>query len=152
MLDAEFYQLSYGVNLSWKFRKKFFIVRRGKFPLETLTITHFEHFSLDGVDTLTIKISKQKFFGRVGGSFKLQFANHFIIHQKRSGDVLGLAGYSQSSGPGELTLICRSSWFQHRIFESSFSNSQCCQRKNVDTIHQAAQKTTSYDKDTKFLR
>ena len=48
--------------------------------VETLTITNFEHFSLDGVDTLIIKILKQKFFGRV-------------------------IGYTQSSGPGELTRI-----------------------------------------------
>ena len=51
--------------------------------METLTKRNFEHFSLGGVDTLTIKIQKQKFFGRVGGPFKLKFANHFIIYQKR---------------------------------------------------------------------
>ena len=39
------------------------------------------------------------------GPLNLKFANHFIIYQKRqgtSGDVLGLAGYTQSSGTGEL--------------------------------------------------
>jgi len=39
----------------------------------------------------------------VGGPLKLKFANHFIIHQKRPfRGHLGLAGYTQSSGTGEL--------------------------------------------------
>ena len=71
--------------------------------METLTITNFEHFSLGGVDTPTIRISKRKFFGRVGGSLKLQFANHFIIYQKCPfKGQLSLAGYAQSSVPWEL--------------------------------------------------
>ena len=50
--------------------------------MQTLTTTNFEHFSLGGVETLTIKILKQKFFGRMGGPLKLKFANPFIIYQK----------------------------------------------------------------------
>ena len=58
------------------------------------------------MDTLTIEIFKQKFFGRVGGPLKLKFANHFIIYQKRPfRGLLGLAGYTQSSWTGELRLI-----------------------------------------------
>ena len=39
----------------------------------------------------------------MGGPLKLQFVDHFIIYQSvTSGDVLGLAGYTQSSGTGEL--------------------------------------------------
>ena len=48
MLDALFYQLSYDVNHFWKFRKLFL----GR--VETLTITNYEHFSMGGVETLTI--------------------------------------------------------------------------------------------------
>ena len=76
------------------------------FACKPLTVPNFEHFSLGDVDTLTIKIQKLKFFGRMRGPLNLKFANHFIIYQKLpfEGDVLGLAGYTQSSGPGEL--IC----------------------------------------------
>ena len=55
------------------------------------------------MDTLTVLILKQNFFGRMGGPLKLKFVNHFIIDQKRPlRGHLGLAGYTQSSGTGEL--------------------------------------------------
>ena len=39
----------------------------------------------------------------MGGPLKLKFVNHFIIYQKRPlRGHLGLAGYTQSSGTGEL--------------------------------------------------
>ena len=54
-----------------------------KLTVETLTITNFEHFSLGDVDTLTIKIEKQKFFGRVKffevlSNYNLQIILSFI--------------------------------------------------------------------------
>ena len=72
------------------------------------------------MDTLTIKIWKQKLFGRMGGPLKLKFANHFIIYQKRPfRGLLGLAGYTQSSGTGELTkpknLLNAVEWVQMTI-------------------------------------
>ena len=40
----------------------------------------------------------------MGGPLKLKFVNHFIIYQKRPlRGHLGLAGYTQSSGTGELS-------------------------------------------------
>jgi len=40
----------------------------------------------------------------MGGPLKFKFANHFIIYQKRPlRELLGLAGYTQSSGTGELS-------------------------------------------------
>ena len=49
----------------------------------------------------------------MGGPLKFKFANHFIIYQKRPlRGHLGLAGYTQSSGTGELNislLFCRNS-------------------------------------------
>ena len=39
----------------------------------------------------------------MGGPLKFKFANHFIIYQKTPlRGLLGLAGYTQSSGTGEL--------------------------------------------------
>ena len=39
----------------------------------------------------------------MGGPLKFKFANHFIIYQKSPlRGLLGLAGYTQSSGTGEL--------------------------------------------------
>ena len=52
MLDAQFDQLSCGINHFLKFRK-FFLER-----FDTLTITDFEQFPLSGVETLTIKNQK----------------------------------------------------------------------------------------------
>ena len=44
----------------------------------------------------------------MGGPLKLKFANHFIFYQKRPfRGRLGLAGYSQSSETGELTIKFR---------------------------------------------
>ena len=41
----------------------------------------------------------------MGGPLNLKFANHFVIYQKRPfRGFLGLAGYTQSSGTGELSL------------------------------------------------
>ena len=51
--------------------------------METLTITNFEHFSLGGVDTLTIKISKQIFFLARGGCFKVTICKSFYHLSKR---------------------------------------------------------------------
>ena len=67
------------------FEKKMFIFRSAN-P----NYNKFEHFSLGDVDALTIKIKKQKFFGRMGAPLKLKFANHFIIYQKRPFRALGL--------------------------------------------------------------
>jgi len=40
----------------------------------------------------------------MGGPLKFKFANHFIIYQKRPlRGLLGLTGYTQSSGTGELS-------------------------------------------------
>ena len=69
--------------------------------MQTLTIPNFEHFSLSDVDTLTIKIQELKFLGRMG-SFEFEICKSFYHLSKTSGDVLGLAGYTQSSGTGEL--------------------------------------------------
>ena len=42
----------------------------------------------------------------MGGPLNLKFANLFIIYQKRSlRGRLGLAGYTQSSGTGELMFV-----------------------------------------------
>ena len=64
------------------FEKTFFVVRRGKFPLETLTITNFERFSLVGVDTLTIKIQNKKSLGARGVLLNFNLQIIFIIYQK----------------------------------------------------------------------
>ena len=51
----------------------------------------------------------------MGGPLKLKFVNHFIIYQKRPlRGHLGLAGYTQSSGTGELTYF-------ESIFHTKFS-------------------------------
>ena len=52
----------------------------------------------------------------MGGPLKLKFANHFIIYQKRPlRGHLGLAGYTQSSGTGELKILYQSLWFTSRV-------------------------------------
>ena len=70
------------------FEKLIFIVRRAN-P----KYNKFEHFSWGGVDALTIKISKQKFFGRVGvlQNWNLQIILAFIKNVP-SGDELCLVG------------------------------------------------------------
>ena len=60
---------------------KHFEKKNLQWGVQTLTTTNFEHFSLGGVETLTIKIQKLKFFGYVGGPLKVKFANPFIIYQ-----------------------------------------------------------------------
>ena len=49
----------------------------------------------------------------MGGPLKLKFANHLIIYRKRPlRGLLGLAGYTQSSGTGELI------WYSSSVFVS----------------------------------
>ena len=57
----------------------------------------------------------------MGGPLKLKFVNNFIIYQKRLlRGHLGLAGYTQSSGTGELSFehFLDSTFFD--LFEFSF--------------------------------
>ena len=59
----------------------------------------FRTFFIGGVDSLTIKVKQKNLLARGnpndGKLRKLKFENHFIKNVP-SGDVLGLAGYTQS--------------------------------------------------------